>query len=209
VFLTWPLLADLKGSELARALNVIGEGGTVSSQTFRVHEELWHARVVEAQRVFTFPRIQLSTWPYVREVALVREDADFGVLLSTPYLEGRVDVLNLPDNSYDLLRLPEPVLNAVRRVFFDELGVRLTGPGGVALYPFGGRQYVIYNMNEAVARVALRLPATAPAQGWSERMHGGRLEVAQVDEGRGPAARRETEVALTLRPYEIALVESP
>jgi hypothetical protein len=209
VFLTWPLLADLKGSELARALNVIGGGGTVSSQTFRVHEELWHARVVEAQRVFTFPRIQLSTWPYVREVALVREDADFGVLLSTPYLEGRVDVLNLPDNSYDLLRLPEPVLNAVRRVFFDELGVRLTGPGGVALYPFGGRQYVIYNMNEAVARVALRLPATAPAQGWSERMHGERLEVAQVDEGRGPAARRETEVALTLRPYEIALVESP
>ena len=106
---------------------------------------------------------RLSTWPYVREVALVREDADFGVLLTTPYLEGQVDVLNLPDNSYDLLRLPEPVLNAIRRCFFEELGVRLIGPGGVALYPFGERQYVLYNMNDGPAKVALRFAAEKPA----------------------------------------------
>jgi len=209
IFLTWPLLGDLRTSEVARALNVVSDAGTVSSQTFRVHERLWQADVVEAQRAFTFPRIQLSTWPYVREVALVREDGDFGVLLSTPYAEGRVDVLNLPDNSYDLLRLPEPVLNRLRRTFVDELGVRLLGRGGVALYPFGKLQYVLYNMNEETARMALRLPAAGPTQGWRERMHGERLSVSQVEEGRGEGARLETEVALSLRPYEIALVEAP
>jgi hypothetical protein len=209
VFLTWTLLRDLKGSELSRALNVISDAGTVSSQAFRVREEQWKATIVDAQRAFTFPRIQLSTWPYVRDVALVREDGDFGVLLSTPYLEGSLDVLNLPDNSYDLLRLPEPVLNALRRVFFDELGVSMTGPGGVALYPFGGRQFVIYNMNATASRVALRLPAAAPLQGWRERMHGERLDVTQVGDASEPAERRETQVALELRPYEIALVESP
>jgi hypothetical protein len=190
-------------------LNVIGDGGTVASSIFRVRENLWDSKPVDAARPFAFPKIQLSTWPYVREVALVREDGDFGVLLKTPYLEGQVDVLNLPDNSYDLLRLPAAVLNAIRRCFFEELGVRLVGPGGVALYPFGGRQYVLYNMNDGPAKVALRFPAVTPARVWKERMHDKSLTVADVEEGEGPSARRETEVAFTLLPFEIAMIETP
>ena len=213
VFLTWPLLQDLKESELGRALNVIGEGGTVASSTFRVREHVWHSSPVEAGRAFSFPKIQTSTWPYVRDVALVREDADFGVLLKTPYLEGQVDVLNLPDNSYDLLRLPDAVLNAIRRCFFEELGVRLMGPGGVALYPFGEKQFVLYNMNDEPAKVALRFPPQPPARVWKELMHGTSLTVADVApggvrRGRWPEAPHETEVALTLQPFEIVVVES-
>jgi hypothetical protein len=212
VFVTWPLLQDLKGSELGRALNVIGEGGTVASATFRVREHFWDSKPVEATRPFTFPKIQTSIWPYVRDVALVREDADFGVLLTTPYLEGHVDVLNLPDNSYDLLRLPEPVLNSIRRRFFDELGVRLTGPGGVALYPFGEKQYVLYNMNDGPVKVALRFPADAPTRVWKERMHDLGLTVSAVEvlafgEGHEPAKKHEAEVGLTLQSFEIAVLE--
>ncbi len=208
VFLTWPLLQDIRQGELGRALNVIGEGGTVASSTFRVRENFWDSAPVEAGRPFVFPRIQLSTWPYVREVALVREDADFAVLMKAPYLEGEVDVLNLPDNSYDLLRLPEPVLNAIRRCFVEELGVRLLGPGGVALYPFGGRQYVLYNMNDGPAKVALRFPAATPARVWKERMHDKALNAAEITEGEGPWTRHEAEVGLTLLPFEIALIEA-
>ena len=213
VFLTWPLLQNLRDSELGRVFNVIDEGGTVASSTFRVREGFWDSKPVEAARPFAFPKIQTSTWPYVREVALVREDADFGVLLTTPYLEGKVDVLNLPENSYDLLRLPEPVLNSIRRSFLDDLGVSLVGPGGVALYPFGERQYVLYNMNDGSAKVALRFPAGAPARVWKERMHGksltaGEIPVSEERRRYGPPVKPETEVALTLRPFEIALVES-
>lgn len=207
VFLTWSLLQNLRDSELGRVFDVIGEGGTVASSTFRVREGFWDSKPVEAARPFAFPKIQLSTWPYVREVALVREDADFGVLLTTPYVEGQVDVLNLPDNSYDLLRLPELVLNSIRRLFSEELGVRLVGPGGVALYPFGERQYVLYNMNDGPAKVALRFAAGTPTAGWTERMNGKNLTVGEVEEGHGPMVRHETEVALTLLPFEIAVVE--
>ena len=212
VFLTWPLLQSLRESELGRALNVIGEGGTVTSATFRVREHFWDSKPVEATRPFTFPKIQTSTWPYVRDVALVREDADFGVLLTTPYLEGQVDVLNLPDNTYDLLRLPEPVLNSIRRRFFDELGVRLLGPGGVALYPFGERQYVLYNMNDGPVKVALRFPAGAPTRTWKERMHDLGLTVSAVEvlafgKVHEPAKKHEAEVGLTLQPFEIAVLE--
>ena len=214
VLLTWPLLQDLRTSELGRVFNVMGEGGTVSSATFRVREFLWDSKAVEAGRPFAFPRIELSTWPYVRDVALVREDADFGVLLRTPYLEGQVDLLNLPDNSYDLLRLPEAVLDAIRRIFFEELGARLVGPGGVALYPFGERQYVLYNMNDGAEKVALRFAAGTPTADWTERMHGKKLSVTAIapdagEEHRATAARPQIEVALTLQPFEIALVEGP
>jgi hypothetical protein len=209
VFLTWALLQDLRQSELWRAFNVIGEGGTVTSATFRVREAQWRATPTEATRPFTFPRIQLSIWPYVRQVALVREDDDFGVLLTTPYLEGQVDVLAMPDNSHDLLVLPEPVLNAIRGLFFDTLGVRLVGRGGVALYPFGDKQYVLYNMNKEPAPVALRLPEGTPTEGWQERMHGEELRTSVIEKGFRTGPRTETEVALTLQPFEIALVERP
>jgi len=206
VFLTWPLLQDLHGSEMGRVFNVIGEGGAVTSTTFRVAEATWDFRPVEASRSFTFPKVQVSTWPYVRDVALVREDADFGVLLRSPYMDGQVDVLNLPENTYDLLRLPEAVLNAIRRPFFKELGVRLVGPGGVALYPFGERQYVLYNMNDGPAAVALRLAGGTPTTGWEERMHRKSLRIRDVEEGQGPTARHEAEVGLTLGPFEIGVV---
>jgi len=215
VVLTWSLLRELRGSEVSKAFNVISDGGTVTSSTFRVRGAFWFAEPVEASRPFTFPRIELSTWPYAREVGIVREDGDFGVLLEAPYMAGKVDVLNMPDNSYDLLRLPEPVLNSIRRVFFVELGVRLLGPGNVALYRFGDRQYVLYNMNAAPAKVALHFPEGTPTQGWQERMRGESLRTAEVEEGREPFVPREfhlpreTEVALTLGPSEVALVERP
>ena len=206
-FVSWPLLCDLREGELGRVLSVIGDRGTAASTTFRVRGAGWDMKTVVADRPFTFPKIQLTTWPYVRSVTLVREDADFGVLLSAPYMGGTLDVLNLPDNSYDLLRLPAPVLDAVRRVFFGELGVRLVGMGGVALYPFGDRQYVLYNMNDTVAKVALHLPADAPLTGWRERMNGDSLAVARAVEGGESEKEAGTEVALSLRPFELALVE--
>ena len=209
IFVTWRLLRHLGESELGRILSVLGQDGTVSSATFRIQEGTWDFKTVEAARPFTFPRVELTTWPYVRDVALVREDGDFGVLLRAPYLDGQMHVLNLPDNSYDLLRLPEAVLDAIRRPFSKDLGVHLTGPGGVALYLFGERQYVLYNMNDADAAVSLRVASSAGTAGWQEKMHGQSLTVREVEQAFGGERRSEVEVGLRLRPFEVALVERP
>jgi hypothetical protein len=45
--------------------------------------------------------------------------------------------------------------------------------------------------------------------GWKELMHGQPPLARQVDEGRGPFVRHETEVGLTLQPFEIAVLEGP
>jgi hypothetical protein len=208
LFISWPLLQSLEDSELGRILNVISRDGSVASDTFRIQWAPWRYETVDASRTFAFPRIELSTWPYVRAVALVREDADFGVLLDAPYLGGRMHVLNVPENAYDLLRLPAPVLNAVRRPFFKDLGVRLLGPGGVALYLFGDRQYILYNMGDDPADMALRLAPGAPKDGWKERVSGKSLSVREIEEGFGPMRQHEVEIGVTLQPFEIALIEA-
>jgi hypothetical protein len=134
------------------------------------------------------------------------------VLLHAKYLNANLYVLNMPENSYDLLRLPAPVLNKIRGEFNKELGVQLKGPGGVALYPFGSGQFVLYNMNEEPEHVALSFDKAVPSAGWRELVHGESITVTEIKptkemEQYGQSVR--SEVSLTLQPFELAVVQAP
>jgi len=212
VFMTWGLFRKLQDTEFKNMFSLVDTGGSVSSSTFRLSGWNWETEHVTSERQFTFPRIETTTWPYVREVAVVREDYDFGVMLKAKYLNANLYVLNLPENSYDLLRLPAVVLNKIRGEFNKELGVQLKGPGGVGLYPFGSGQFVLYNMNEELAKVALSFDKTMPSAGWKELLRGESLTVSEIKppkemEHYGQPSR--SEVSLTLQPFEIAVVQAP
>jgi len=118
-------------------------------------------------------------------------------------------VLNMPDNSYDLLRLPPQALNVIRRALAPSVGVHLAGPGGVALYLSGQDQYVLYNMTDVPATVSLRFDGNLPADGWKELVHGKALEVTESRPAERFPVPPWTDVALTLRSFEIAVVQSP
>jgi hypothetical protein len=124
----------------------------------------------------------------------------------------------MPDNSYDLLRLPEQVLNILRRAFMEELGVVLEGPGGVGMYLFGDKpegpqsklgQYVLYNMSDQAASMKLRFIRKIPMSGWKELVRGRDLNVEQdttyVRFG-GPII---SSVSIVLKPFEIEVVQGP
>jgi hypothetical protein len=210
VVLTLGLYRELRGTEIGRALQIVEEGGTVSSSLFRTSGAGFGSQTTRTAAPITFPRVLLTTWPYSREVAIVEDDGDFGVLLRVKYLNGNVWVLNLPRNLDDLSRLPQPALDRLRTAFRPELGVSLSGPGRVALYPFGTRQYVIENMGDAPAPVALRLDRDGPLAGWRERLHGLALATGLVEEWRGGAGPgKALQVSLTLQPWQVALVEGP
>ncbi len=213
VFLTWDLLRLLGNTELAQVLQLVDSEGSVSSRQFRTRGLGWRPEIVESDQPITFPRISTTTWPDAREVAAVREDYDFGVLLRAPYLKGNVYVLNMPENSYDLLRLPTTVLNSIRRPFFRQLGAQLLGPGGIGFYPFGDKQYVLYNMNDAPVDAGIRVMTTS-TDGWREVFHGKQVAATEVRLPRrpGPAPAdnsRILDVMLTLRPFEVAVIQAP
>ncbi len=209
VFMTWPLWQKLQDTEFKHTLNLVHCGGTITSDLFRLRLGWFRQELIKADRSFTFPRIETMTWPYVRDVALVREDYDFGVFLNVPYFNGKIYILNLPDNYYDLLRLPPFVLNAIRRAFVKDLGVELNGPGGVALYLFGEKQYILYNMSDERTEMKLRFYRELPQEGWMERVKEKLLRVEIDNSGMGYGGPLITEVPVTLNPFEIAVVEAP
>jgi len=214
VFMTWGLWRRLRSSEFGKTLSLLNTSGTVTSDKFRVRLGWFKEDLVTAGRQFTFPRIETTTWDYVRDVAVERDDLDSGVLLHVPYLGGNIYILNMPDNSYDLLRLPPDVLSLIRRPFDEDLGLELEGPGGVGLYMFGGGegegpgQYVLYNMSDETAAMKLRLIRNVPASGWHEMVSGQNVQTSrdtQYVRFGGPVI---TDVPVTLKPFEIALLEA-
>jgi len=208
VFMTWGLWLKLQNTEFKNTLSLLETGGSVSSSEFRVRLG-WNQQLIKADKPFAFPRIETTTWPYMRNVAVEQDDYDYGVLLSAEYLKGTLYVLNMPENSYDLLRLPVQVLNAIRRPFIKELQAQLDGPGGVAMYMFGPKQYVLYNMGDQTASLSLRFEEKIPASGWSELVHSKQLTISEDTSYvrfDGPVV---SNVALTLQPFEITIVQAP
>jgi hypothetical protein len=209
VFLTWALWKKLGNTEFKNTLNLLpSTEGSVTSDAFRVRESWFHKGLVRSARLFTFPKIETTTWPEVRDVAIERDDYDFGVLLHVPYLKGNIYVLNMPDNSYDLLRFPPQVLNRIRRAFNEELGFELNGPGGVGLYLFGSKQYALYNMSEETASMDLRFDRL-PLNGWQELLHRKKIVVSQDSSAVPWGGTIITDVAVKLKPFEAVIIQAP
>ncbi len=208
LYMTWTLFEKLQNTEFKNTLNVMDGGGTVTSSTFRTRVG-WSDQVFKSDRPFVFPAIHTTTWPYARDLALVREDDEFGILLEVKYLNGTIFVLNMPDNMYDLLRLPARALDMIRRPFVKDLGMQLAGPGGVAMYLFGDKQYALYNMNDEPSSVTLRFPGDLPATGWNELVHGKLLDVNVTNPKNQWEPPAHTEVNITVQPFELVIVEAP
>lgn len=208
IFLTWKLWQKLQDSEFRNTLSFVQNGGSITSSTFRMREG-WQENIVKTDKAFTFPRIETTTWPYVRDVAVVEEDYDLGVLLHAKYLNGNMYVLNMPENEYDLLKLPTEALNMIRRAFNNELGVELNGPGSIGMYLFGQKQYVLYNMNEQSADISLRFTKEVPISGWRELVRDKTISLAQDTSFTRFGGHVISTVSLSLEPYQIAVVQAP
>ena len=165
--------------------------------------------MIKSEKPITFPKIATTTWPYVRDIAVERDDYDYGVLFHVQYLKGNIYILNMPDNSYDLLRLPARALNIIRRAFNDDLKIELNGPGGVGMYLFGNNQYVLYNMSDEIASMKLRSLQKNMKGTWKELVRGEELPVQIDSEFVRFGAPKITDVSITLKPFELTIIQAP
>ncbi|HEY9167502.1 MAG TPA: hypothetical protein VIS48_15220 [Candidatus Kryptonia bacterium] len=208
VFMTFSLWRRLGRTEFRNAINLLDYRGSVTSSDFGLLEYGFRERTVKADRPFTFPGVEASTWPESRDVTISREDYDFSVLMRVPYLKGTIYILNMPENSYDLLELPPDVLNSIRRSFDQDLGFELEGQGKVGMYLFGDNQYVLYNMGDKDAPMTLRF-MKKETSGWKEMVSDKSLDVKQDNEFVRFGGPSITEVSLTVKPFEIAIIQAP
>ena len=77
------------------------------------------------------------------------------------------------------------------------------------MYLFGPGVYVLYNMNDEAANVALRFDQKVSTSGWRELVHGRLLAVSEVKSQEHPGRPPQNEVSLALQPFEIAVVQAP
>ncbi len=209
VFMTYSLWRRLRHTEFKNTVNLLDYNGAATSDKFGLLEWGYRERTVTANRSFTFPGVEATTWPESRDVTLSGPDYDFSVLMRVPYLKGTIYILNMPENSYDLLELPTDVLNAIRKSFVMDLGMEFDGPGHVAMYLFGDKQYVLYNMSNKDLPVTLKFYKEVSASGWRNLVNDESLPVSQDTSFvrfRGPVI---SELSLKLKPYEIAVVQAP
>ena len=210
IFMTWGLWIKLRNTEFKNTLNLLPVSeGTVTSDQIRIREGWFRQELIKSEKPFTFPKIATTTWPYVRDVAVERDDYDYGVLFHVQYLHGNIYILNIPDNSYDLLRLPAQALNSIRQAFREDVGVDITGPGGVGVYLFGKNQYVLYNMSDDTAEMKLRSIQKVSTAGWKELVHSEALNVHLDSAFVQYGVPVISEVPVTIKPFEILIVQAP
>ena len=209
IFMTWDLWKRLQDTEFKNTLSIVDYGGTVSSEEFRIREGWFRQETIKVDKPFSFPLIETTTWPYVRNVAVIKEDYDYAVLMQAQYMAGSIYILNMPYNSYDLLQMPVEVLNSIRESFSQELGVTLLGQGKAAMYLFGQNQYALYNMSNETTSLSLRFTKEFPAVGWQELLHKEQLSIKQDSTYVRFGKSVRTEVSLTIQPFEIVIVQAP
>ena len=209
VFMTWGLWKKLKDTDFNNTLSFVDYGGTVSSDEFRIYEPGFREREVKVLKTFSFESIRTTTWPGDRRIALIKKDYDYGILFATPYYKGTMYVLNLPDDYYDLLELPDEALNTIRSAFNKELGFELDGPAHVGIYLFGDNQYVLYNMENKDAEMSLKFTRKIPTEGWKELVQNVRLKVEQNNSFVKYGGTVISTISLKLRPFEVAVVQAP
>lgn len=189
--MTYGLVQKLQHTEVRHFLQIVSQGGTVASNNF--------GDAGKSKKDIAFPKLLLSTWPYVRQAVLSREDGDYGIVMSFKYLNGKVTVINLPENLYDLFRLPEGVLNTIRKAFVPSLGFHLEGPGMLALYAYDPALWLIYNVGKVSCGASLVLHGKNMGKKYQNALTGKKLPLQKEGES--------LKLKFNLKPFEMLAIK--
>ncbi len=105
------------------------------------------------QRAILFPEVHFYTnedWAVVRGLA---DGRGVPLLLMDGYGKGTLYVWSVPESMTDLYRLPDGVLNSLRRYFDQGLPVKLDGPAQVSLFEYNNGTFVVESFLDHPAAV--------------------------------------------------------
>ena len=143
----------------ARGLHAIAEiehtGRVALVQTY----QSGRGELVPGDKPILIPQMGYRTNDSWELVSAIDGDNGWPLLHDADYADGQLQVLTIPENFADLYHLPQPVLDAIRRVITRHLPVSLEAPAKVSLFLYDNDTFVVHNFrDEAVqAGVALAL----------------------------------------------------
>ena len=158
VVVTSGLVRALQDRGLHRIAEIEHTGRVALVNTFQAGFEL-----VEGDKAILIPQLGYRTNDSWELVSALDGDNGWPLLHDADYGQGHLYVLTIPENFADLYHLPQPTLDAIRRVITAHLPVRLEAPGKVSLFVYDNATFIVHNFRDEPidARVALALDRTA------------------------------------------------
>lgn len=119
--------------------------------------------LIDGEKAILIPQIGYRTNDSWELVSAIDGDNGWPLLHDADYGKGHLYVLTIPENFADLYALPQPVLDAIRKVITAHLPVRLEAPGKVSLFVYDNDTFIVENFRDEPVdvRVALALDRTA------------------------------------------------
>jgi hypothetical protein len=158
VVVTSGLLKRLQDRGLQNIAEIEDTGRVALVKTFEVG---WST--TEGEKAILIPQIGYRTNDSWELVSALDGDNGWPLLQDAGYAKGHLYVLTIPENFADLYFLPEPALNAIRRVIAAHLPVRLEAPSKVSLFTYDNGTFIVENFRDEPVDVAVLLGPDARA----------------------------------------------
>jgi len=114
--------------------------------------------LVAGGKPILIPQIGYRTNDSWELVSAIDGDNGWPLLHDADYADGQLYVLTIPENFADLYRLPQPVLDAIRKVVTAHLPVHLEAPGKVSLFVYDNGTFIVHNFRDEPVDVRVALP---------------------------------------------------
>jgi len=187
VVITSGLLKALRGRGIERIAELESSGRVALVNRFIVGR----GDVVKGEKPILVPQITYRTNDSWELVSAIDGDNGWPLLHDADYLDGQLQVLTIPENFADLYALPEPVLNAFRRVIGGALPVYLEAPGKVSLFAYDNGTFLVHNFRDEPVTAKAIVPGDAGSL--ENLVSGESLPLVKVDApsrvGQPPAER--------------------
>jgi len=114
---------------------------------------------VDASEPLTFPIFDYSTNGTWQSIVALNGHNNIPVLMYDNYGKGKIHTLIVPDHYADLWKLPDPVVNRIRKVLTPaRIPCALEGPANAGWFPYDNDSFVLENFAAKPQRWRLRLP---------------------------------------------------
>ncbi len=103
----------------------------------------------------TFPILEFATNDTQNTIAALTNNKSYPILLQTNYHNSQVYVLNIPDEYGSLEKLPQDVLNYIRKLCLKDFKLEVNGPAPFSVFLYDNETIILYNFTDHVGEYSL------------------------------------------------------
>jgi len=156
IIITSGVLRRLRGKGIEEFTSVRYTDRKVNIDFFAIDSAMiGFTKYVHSQEIL-FPVLEYytnSSWPVV---VGIKGERNFPILLKDFYGSGKLYVLNVPDNFFDVYNLPVEVLNEIRKIFMEKIGIYFEGEGKISLFLYNNNYAIVESFLPHRSEITLR-----------------------------------------------------